>query len=290
VKKTTELALDSGLLRQRYKTLLQLAGFLQEDAFRLFCLMGRLSSTPAAPVLEVGVFCGRSLAALALAFPDAEAVGVDPMFEELDNEYALEGEGEYLAQAAGHASPERRLAVLSEVLKALETDGETGIASRIRIERITQTQFLGSPAADRANQLVHLDGEHTYAAVKEALDHLPRLLLPGGWLVMDDFSNPGFPEISEAIHRHIHFRDELLPVVYGFNKGVFLWRATATHLSDVLENMDGAWRTTNYLVRRMTDGSMVIDRKTPAPATETRRTLRQRVARKLRRLAGIVES
>lgn len=275
---------DDAVLQRRYGHLEALVGFLDADAFRLFCMLGSLSPSEAAPVLEVGVFCGRSLAGLALAFPDAPAVGVDPMFEAFDNEHALEGEGAFLTRAAGGATPEERLATLRRVLEALSADGDAGLSERVTVERVTQAQFLADPTDDAVFQAVHLDGEHTYAAVEEAMNHLPVLLIEGGWLIMDDFSNPGFPEIAEAIHRHPSFRNELIPAVYGFNKGVFLYRPDAPRLRTVLDALEAWCRKAGYLVRLLADGSMVVHPQME-PGPRPRLTLRQRFAKKLRRLA-----
>lgn len=256
-------ALTEEVLLRRFRHLERLPGFLDVDAFRLFCILGGLNSEISAHVVEIGVFCGRSLTGLALAFPEARVVGVDPMFDDFDNEYALEGEGAFLAEVANGATPDDRLKTLRRVLHDLESDGEDGLVNRVSVSRVTQTTFLAELEGPATNQVVHLDGEHTYAAVEEALDHLPALLVGGGWLIVDDFSNPGFPEIAEAIHRHASFRADLSPAVFGFNKGIFLFRADAERRRASLERIEREWKSLDYVVRRLGDGALVIHAAQP---------------------------
>ena len=253
-----------------------LPGFLDLDAYRLFGWLAELNRQPGLAVLEIGVFCGRSLAALATVYPDADCHGVDPFFADFVESPAFADEAAILGSKTADA-PDQRIARLQAVLAALDRQNGTAIAAHLRLHRMLEQDFY---RADRGRyQLLHVDGEHTFAAVAGTLDRLETTLAPSGWLVVDDFLHPGFPDISEAVHRHRLFRTRLSPVAYAFNKGVFA-------LTDPGDARLGAWRDEiarrcaglGFAVRRMHDGAVALER--PVGATPKPRSVPQRLARK----------
>lgn len=242
----------------------RLRGFLTLDAFGLFRHLHELSVIAGAPVLEIGVFCGRSLAALACAFRDTQVVGVDPFYSDFENSPAAPGEAEYLAVGSDHMSPEERIAAFWRIVDRLDETNGTNLKTLIRLERATQDEFLARRLGTEKYQLCHVDAEHTYDAVCGCLDTLDTLLEPGAWLVVDDLLHPGYPDISEAVHTHRGFRTAFWPVFYGLNKGVFIHKPDAkARVSRVKEHLCSIYSSQpqDYLVRRTHDAAPMVQRK-----------------------------
>lgn len=263
----------------------RLRGFLTLDGFGLFCNLRQLSYMPGKPVLEIGVFCGRSLAGLACAFEQVEVVGVDPFYEDFNNSPALEGEAEYLALAAKNMSAEERISVFWKIVDSITRKKANNLRTRIRLLRTTQDEFFRQRLGEERYQLVHVDGEHTYEAVNSCLDMLDNLLVPGAWLVIDDLLNWGFPDISRAVHTHRGFRRAFWPVFYGFNKGVFMVKPDCrARVSTAKERIYAAYssRPEHYVVRRTCDMAVVAYRRPKPRATVEKRARRSFVSAMLR--------
>ena len=237
----------------------RLPGFLTEDSLRLFCILAKHSQNRDDKLLEIGVFCGRSLAGLGWAFRGCEAIGVDPLFESFVDSPAFRDEAEYLMQVAGGLTPEARLRLFWSRIREIEVATSRPLNKNISIVRNTQDQYFAEHRGnDERFQLVHIDGEHNYSAVKNALDELPYLLLDRAWLVVDDFLNEGFPDISEAVYRHSSFRTRLWPVFFGFNKAVFYYGASGDSMLETLQDRIAAdISLSGYAIRRLSDRSVM---------------------------------
>jgi Methyltransferase domain len=273
-----------------FRAIDRLPGAFLRGGHDLFQLLGGVSARPDAPVLELGVFCGRSLSSLACAFPAARVVGVDPFFEDFHESPALPGRAERLTAKVAGMSPEDRFRLMHDVWAELGGLGVPGLPQRVELQRTTQDEFFASKPAEEKYQLIHADAEHTFAAIKSCLDRLDDLLLPGGLLVLDDFSNPGFPDISEAVYVHSGFRVTYDPVLYAWNKGVFLYRASDGQLAQLRRTAQDAYAST-FVTRRLHDGSVVVEsRFVPRRKSRRRAVLEalggRRVYRLLRRIVG----
>jgi hypothetical protein len=55
----------------------------------------------------------------------------------------------------------------------------------------------------RAPRLVHIDGEHTRAALTGDLELAAAVLHPAGLLVLDDMLHPGYPTLVVAVHEFL---------------------------------------------------------------------------------------
>lgn len=262
-----------------FAVIANLNGFLDAPAYGLFAALRDLHADPVAPVLEIGVFCGRSLAAIASLYPGRPAIGVDPFFADFANSPSFDDEAEILTSKAGAASPDERQRLFWAAVAQLDALNGSARRSTIALHKVTEAEFTNYN--DQRFQLMHIDGEHTYQAVRFSLDHLDSTLMPGGWLVVDDFLHPGFPGISEAVHTHPRFRHDLIPVAYGFNKAVFLWRP-APGLADTMKSaLITRYQSAEYVIREMHDGAPVIELREAAVGKE-----RKSIGRRLKHLIG----
>jgi len=268
-----------------FAVLSQLNGFLDLEAFRLFFHLAKFRE-PEIPILEIGVYCGRSLAGLACAFDDVPLVGVDPFYAEFHDSPAFEDEANFLIQASGNLSPGERKKEFWRVVNVLEKKHVTAFRSRIRLKEVTQDEFFKSELGKLKYQLCHVDGEHTFSAVKDCLDVLDELLVRRAWLIIDDLFNPGFPDISEAVHTHKGHRKTFWPVFFGFNKGVYLYRPEPDDfLAAVKAHLAKCYSSAPYAVRLMHDNSIEVNVEVPSvgnPANRIRRSLFSRIKCKIR--------
>ena len=53
-------------------------------------------------------------------------------------------------------------------------------------------------------RFMHIDGEHSGEMVYQDMETAHKLLSNDGVLVMDDFFNPAFPQVTEAVYRYLH--------------------------------------------------------------------------------------
>ena len=270
------MAIDPKKLNDQFNIIAGLRGFLQFEPFRLFAALANAMPNNPLAVLEIGVFCGRSLAGLACAFPTSSIVGVDPMFSDFLNSPAVSGEAEFLAENAGDLSPTDRVNALNRVLGRLEADFGTPFRDRVQLHRVTQEEFLAKESAVQLFKFCHIDGEHTFLAVRNLLDSLPRLVGPDSVIVFDDFHNEGFPDISEAVFTHASHKTSLFPLLFGLNKGVYVFEPNdrGRYAHDVAEYFPN----TAYNVRWLPDGSFTI---APRPLAVPKRSFTRRVLRRI---------
>ena len=97
----------------------QLPGFLDIEAYNLFYLLGKINVSYK-NILEIGVFCGRSLAALGCIFPAARIIGVDPFYENFRKSPAYKDEANYLSNASNKQKPEERINNLWKIISLLD--------------------------------------------------------------------------------------------------------------------------------------------------------------------------
>lgn len=234
-----------------------LPGFLDRDAYGLFCNLGRFYQKKSPAILEIGIFCGKSFLALGLAFSSpGRVVGVDPFYENFTDSPALEDEGEYLEEAAHHLSKKDRLDLLDKTLSA-SNKYRPGLEKRFDVLQMTQDEFFAK-RPDKFD-IVHIDGEHTFQAVFDFFNDAHEVLRLGAIVIVDDFLNPGFPGISEAVHTHpIYLKHLLVPVFYGFNKAVFIYKPSGKQADDLLQKLMKTYRAQRRAVRPLGDGSVTV--------------------------------
>jgi predicted O-methyltransferase YrrM len=133
------------------------------------------------PVAEIGPFEGRFFIALAHALaPDEIALGIDlfdwPNPEVIDR---------FAANLVKH-----------------------GVASDRRIiwqadSRTMQPEELLARLGGHRPRFVHIDGEHSRAALTRDLELATVVLAPAGVIVLDDMLHPGYPTLMVAVHEYL---------------------------------------------------------------------------------------
>jgi predicted O-methyltransferase YrrM len=141
----------------------------------------------AGPIVEIGTFEGRFFIALAKALQPGEvALGIDH-FEWPDPKVIERFE----ANCAVHGiAADRRL---------------TWNASTRDLTPADVLARLGGAAP----RLVHIDGEHTRAALTADLELAAAVMHPAGLLVLDDMLHPGYPTLVVAVHKFLVRHPEL---------------------------------------------------------------------------------
>jgi predicted O-methyltransferase YrrM len=141
----------------------------------------------AGPVVEIGPFEGRFFIAIAHALAAGEtALGIDlfdwPNPEVIDR---------FAANCVRHG-----LAPDSYV--AWKADSRTMASAELLAK-------LGG----RRPRFVHIDGEHSRAALTKDLELATAVLAPEGVIVLDDMLHPGYPTLMVAVHDYLQRHPEM---------------------------------------------------------------------------------
>jgi len=124
-------------------------------------------------MLEIGVYQGRSALMAALHLRS-------------DEHFLLVDGSPFLRQAKAHLAPHvGRRGVFVNLL-----------SHRLRVEDYASFR--------RACRWIHIDGEHTGQAVVNDLTFAEQMLHEQGVLVLDDFFNPAYPQLTEAAYAFLH--------------------------------------------------------------------------------------
>lgn len=148
------------------------------DAF----LSMRLIKNPQGNLCEIGVYKGGFIMALLENLPNLNAIAIDPYpnSEEIRNVF-------------------------------VKNLGERNLANRVELfddyEKLAQCEF----------DLIHIDGEHSEAAVRKDLKFALANLSSNGIVVIDDIRHPLFPGIISATLQVVH-QDFLAPFLITRNK------------------------------------------------------------------------
>ena len=133
------------------------------------------------PVVEVGSFEGRFFIALAHALAGGEtALGID-LFD-WPNPQVID---RFEANCLKHGV--RRGAACH--LEGRQPQHEAGGA-------------IGQ-AGGRRPRFIHIDGEHSRAALSRDLELATSVLAPAGIIVLDDMLHPGYPTLMVAVHEYL---------------------------------------------------------------------------------------
>lgn len=156
--------------------------------------------------MEIGVYKGKSAALLALhGTSEATAVWVDAVL--------------------------RREAV--DVIRAIRPENNLFIEDVSK--NLADSNHLIGP--ERSFRWVHIDGEHSGAAVTNDLEIAERLIAPDGIICVDDFMNPRYPQITMAAFRFLEARKGALTLfLTGFNKGYACRREAANRYLTYIKN------------------------------------------------------
>src|SRR5215469_12337478 len=133
------------------------------------------------PVAEIGPFEGRFFIALAHALaPGEKALGID-LFDWPNPEVM----GRFEANCTKHGVP-------AEARIAWKAD------SRSMAPHELLAKLDGWPP-----RFIHIDGEHSRAALTKDLELATSVLAPEGMIVLDDMLHPGYPTLMVAVHEYL---------------------------------------------------------------------------------------
>lgn len=150
--------------------LMQRREFTFHSGIKLLGFLSFLTFSAPGDIIEIGVWKGFSLALMRkLCHGDARLLGVDPC--------EIPGQFEELKYFRGKIFPECTL-----------------------IRDYSASAYRKVRAITSGCKLLHIDGDHRYNAV--ILDFLiyEKMVLPGGWVVFDDYSDPTHsPDVRSAV-------------------------------------------------------------------------------------------
>jgi hypothetical protein len=250
--------MKKNFIKQSFNDISKLKGFLNFESYQLFFVLQKIVESKS-PILEIGVFCGKSLLGLAMAFKNRVVWGVDPFYENFFQSLAAGYEAEMLINKSDDIGPSDRINKIHQIRKLLQRKYDYPKDSEIILKRKTQAEFLQQNHP--VFSVCHVDGEHTAKAINEVLDSLKEILEPGGWLIVDDLFNNEFPMIAEAIYGHSNFKKEYFPVLVGFNKGLFLYNPAPEKLEEATAHFQLYYeKQGSYHIRSYNDKSLSIKR------------------------------
>jgi hypothetical protein len=164
-------------------------GMSSRFAAAICCGLMRIQSEMgvAGPVAEIGPFEGRFFIALCHALASGEtALGID-LFDWPDPQVI----GRFEANCARHGvPPERRI--------AWKADSRT----------MRPEELLGK-LSGRRPRFIHIDGEHSRAALTKDLELATAVLGPAGAVVLDDMLHPGYPTLMVTVHEYLGRHPEM---------------------------------------------------------------------------------
>jgi predicted O-methyltransferase YrrM len=164
----------------------------------------------AGPIAEIGAFEGRFFIALAHALEPGEiALGID-IFS-WPNEQVKD---RFEANCSKHGiSPERRRTIKGDAGAMAPAD-------------------LLAHAGGKRLRLIHIDGEHSRAALAKDLALATACLGEGGLIVLDDMLHPGYPTLMVAVQAYLEANPDIVPLcvldretIVGATKFVLCQRA-----------------------------------------------------------------
>jgi predicted O-methyltransferase YrrM len=144
----------------------------------------------AGPIAEIGAFEGRFFIALAHALEPGEiALGID-IFEWPNPEVKDRFEANCLKHGI---APERRVTIKADA-GAMSPAELTGHANGEKL------------------RFIHVDGEHSRAALAKDLALATACLAEGGLIVLDDMLHPGYPTLMVAVQEYLSANPGIVPL------------------------------------------------------------------------------
>lgn len=133
------------------------------------------------PVAELGAFEGRFFIALAKALKDGErALGVDTF--EWPNPQVID---RFEANCVRQSVP-----------------AEKRITWKADSNKMSAEELLAKLGGEKV-RLIHVDGEHTQAALTKDLALATAVIRDGGVIVLDDMLHPGYPTLMVAVQAYL---------------------------------------------------------------------------------------
>ncbi|ODT22875.1 MAG: hypothetical protein ABS54_10925 [Hyphomicrobium sp. SCN 65-11] len=139
------------------------------------------------PVAELGAFEGRFFIALAKALQDGErALGID-IFEWPNPQVIDRFEANCVRQGV---------------------PAEKRITWKADSNKMAPEELLAKLGGEKV-RLIHVDGEHTQAALTKDLELATAVIGDGGVIVLDDMLHPGYPTLMVAVQAYLDRHPEM---------------------------------------------------------------------------------
>ncbi len=144
----------------------------------------------AGPIAEIGAFEGRFFIALAHALEPGEIALAIDIFEWPNAEVKDRFETNCLKHGI---APERRITIKADA------------------GAMTPAELLGHARGDKL-RFIHIDGEHSRAALAKDLALATACLAEGGLIVLDDMLHPGYPTLMVAVQDYLEANPGIVPL------------------------------------------------------------------------------
>lgn len=142
------------------------------------------------PIAEIGAFEGRFFIALAHALEPGEiALGID-IFDWPNPQVKDRFEANCLKHGI---APERRVTIKADA------------------GAMTPAELIAHARGDRL-RFIHVDGEHSRAALAKDLALATACLAEGGLIVLDDMLHPGYPTLMVAVQDYLAANPGIVPL------------------------------------------------------------------------------
>jgi predicted O-methyltransferase YrrM len=180
------------------------------DAILLRSLVARAAGQPAVEVLEIGTLFGLGIIAM------HEAIA--PLFERVHFTALDPLEGYYGKEHRDVVTgvPVSR-AVFDENLRRAGIPGD-----RVTVIQHLSTEAIAMEEARKTCYgLLVIDGDHRYAGVKHDLESYLGTVKPGGYVLVDDYGNPSWPDVKNYVDAEVLGRKDLELVGSDWHTAVF---------------------------------------------------------------------
>lgn len=164
-------------------------GMSSRFAAAVCCGLMRIQSelSVTGPVAELGAFEGRFFIALAKSLKDGErALGIDTF--EWPNPQVID---RFEANCVRQGVPT-----------------EKRITWKADSNEITSKELLAKLGGEKV-RLIHVDGEHTQAALTKDLELATAVIRDGGVIVLDDMLHPGYPTLMVAVQAYLDCHQDM---------------------------------------------------------------------------------
>jgi len=180
----------------------------------------------AGDLLEIGVYKGRSALLLGHLRGEGERLVLCDLFDQ---------------PATSGSTPDGSAGYVG-----LTLDGFLGTYRRHHAQPPVVYQCLSNRLGDlestRAFRMIHIDGSHAYDDVRSDIDLVPRLLVDGGIVILDDYRTLHTPGVSAAIWEAV-VKGDLRPICLSHDKMYASWGpqrpGTSEQMRHILDSI--AW-------------------------------------------------
>lgn len=206
-------------------------GMCDHDKFCVLCEIAR--RCPAGDLVEIGSWWGKSafiLARLARCYGIGKLLCVDPW----SNAHLVQNDQQGLVdRVSAQLDAEEALAVFEINLLPYNADHvnylrlpSTEGALHYGAQREVTTPSFGSTRYDGHIAILHIDGNHSYAAAQADLAAWSGFVLAGGWIVVDDYVWPYGDGPQRAGDEFLAQHRDKIDVAFVMGSALFLQLAS----------------------------------------------------------------